>query len=156
MQSHLLFGPAAAVAGAATVMAWRVRETSRPVSLPGIIIPPLGMSTGFLMFLAPELRIPWSWALAAFLAGALLFSWPLARSSRLERAGDVIVFRRSRAFLVILLLLAAVRLALRSWIDRVVSPLQTGALFFVLAFGMILVWRLRMLRDYRRLHAEAP
>ncbi|NJD10089.1 MAG: cytochrome c biogenesis protein CcdC [Gemmatimonadetes bacterium] len=153
MQFQVLFGPAAAVAGAATVMAWRVQETRRPVSLKSILLPPLGMSTGFFMFAVPQLRLPWSWAVAAFLAGALLFSWPLARSSRLERAGDVIVLRRSRAFLLILLVLAAIRLALRSWIDQVISPLQTGALFFVLAFGMILVWRLRMLRDYRALHA---
>jgi membrane protein CcdC involved in cytochrome C biogenesis len=151
MQLQLLFGPVAAVAGAATVMAWRVHETRRPITVRGIIIPPLGMSTGFMMFAAPQLRLPWSWAAGAFLVGALLFSWPLARSSRLERAGDVIVLRRSRAFLLILLLLAALRFTLRSWIDRVISPLQTGALFFVLAFGMILVWRLRMLRDYRAL-----
>lgn len=148
MQLQALFGPAAALAGAATVMAWRVHETRRPVSLSAILLPPLGMSTGFLMFLVPALRLPWSWAAGAFLAGALLFSWPLARSSRLQRAGDVIVMQRSRAFLAILLVLAAVRLALRGWIDQLISPLQTGALFFVLAFGMILVWRLRMLRAY--------
>ena len=151
---QLLFGPAAAVAGAATVMAWRVRETTRPVSVRSIVIPPLGMSTGFMMFVAPEMRLPLSWAAAAFLAGALVFSWPLARSSRLERRGDVIVLRRSRAFLLIILGLFAVRFALREWIDRVISPLQTGALFFVLAFGMILVWRLRMLREYRILAAD--
>lgn len=148
MQLQALFGPAAALAGAATVMAWRVHETRRPVSLPAILLPPLGMSTGFLMFLVPALRLPWSWAGLAFLAGALLFSWPLARSSRLQRSGDVIVMQRSRAFLAILLVLAAVRLALRGWIDQLISPLQTAALFFVLAFGMILVWRLRMLRAY--------
>ena len=153
MHLQTLFGPVAFVAGAVTITVWRVQETRRPVSLRGIILPPLGMSTGFMMFAVPELRLPWSWAAAAFLAGAVLFSWPLARSSRLERAGDVIVMRRSRAFLTILLLLFAVRFALRSWIDRIISPLQTGALFFVLAFGMILVWRLRMLREYRALSA---
>jgi len=148
---QLIFGPVAAVAGAATVMAWRVRETTRPVSMRSIVLPPLAMSTGFMMFVVPEMRLPLSWAAGAFLVGALVFSWPLARSSRLERTGDVIVMRRSRAFLLILLALFAVRFALREWIDRIISPLQTGALFFVLAFGMILAWRLRMLREYRTL-----
>jgi len=154
MQVQLMFGPVAAVAGAATVMAWRVRETTRPVSLRSIMIPPLAMSTGFMMFVAPEMRIPLSWAVGAFLAGALLFSWPLASTSRLERTGDAIVMRRSPAFLLILLALFVVRFVLREYIDRVISPLQTGALFFVLAFGMILVWRLRMLREYRGLAGD--
>jgi membrane protein CcdC involved in cytochrome C biogenesis len=151
---HLIFGPAAAVAGAIGIMAWRVRETRRPVTLRSIVLPPLAMSSGFGMFLVPDMRVPWSWAFAAFAAGALLFSIPLARTSRLERVGDVILMRRSRAFLVILLLLAALRLALRSWIDHVISPLQTAALFFILAFGMIAVWRGRMFMEYRRLRAE--
>lgn len=148
---QLVFGPIAAVAGAVTILAWRVRESRRPVSPVSIVLPPLAMSSGLLMFLVPALRIPWTWALAGFLAGALIFSWPLVRTSKLERAGDVIMMRRSRAFLAILLGLAAVRLALRSWLDHVISPLQTGALFFLIAFGMIVVWRVRMLREYRRL-----
>ena len=35
--------------------------------------------------------------------------------------------------------------------DTVVNIEQTGALFFVLAFGMILRWRMRMFFEYRRL-----
>ena len=73
------------------------------------------------------------------------------RTSRLERAGDVIVLQRSRAFLWILLLLVAVRLTLRGWIDQHVSTLQTGALFFLVAFGMIAVWRVRMLLSFLKL-----
>jgi len=52
--------------GAAAVMAWRIRETSRPITAPKIVIPPLGMSTGFIMFAYPPARIPLSWALCAF------------------------------------------------------------------------------------------
>ena len=47
-----------------------------------------------------------------------------------------------------------VRTALRAYVERVVTPLQTGALFFVLAFGMILRWRIGMLLEYRRLLAR--
>ncbi len=143
----------ATLAGAAAMLAWRVRESSAPVSARRIVFPPLGMSTGFLMFLAPAARVPWSWASAAFALGALVFSVPLSRTSRLVRAGDEVRMQRSRAFLWILLGLLVARTALRAWVERVVTPVQTGALFFVLAFGMIARWRIGMLLEYRRLVA---
>lgn len=143
------------LAGAAAVVTWRVRETQRPVTAKKILLPPLAMSTGFLMFLVPPTRVPLPWALGAFVAGALFFAYPLARMSTLTRVGDAIVLQRSRAFLWILIGLVAVRLALRSYVEQLVSPMQTGALFFVLAFGMILPWRVLMYRRYRRLVVEA-
>ena len=143
----------ATLAGAAVMIGWRVRETASPVSTGKIIAPPLGMSTGLLMFLAPAARVPWTWASAAFALGALVLSFPLARTSQLVRSGDVVVMQRSRAFLWILLGLVAVRLVLRVYIERVVTPVQTGALFFILAFGMIVRWRAAMLVAYLRLRA---
>jgi membrane protein CcdC involved in cytochrome C biogenesis len=151
MELRVLFGSAASLVGAGVMLAWRFHETRRPVTLPAIVIPPLGMSTGFAMFFAPPMRIPFWWGLVAFLLGAVVFAIPLARTSRLEREGDSVVMRRSPAFIVILLVLVAIRFALRSYIDQFISPLQTGALFFVLAFGMILRWRLGMWLEYRRL-----
>ena len=142
------------LAGAVAMLAWRVREARTPVSARKIVVPPLGMSTGFLMFLAPAARVPWSWASAAFALGAVVLAVPLARTSRLVRTGDVVWMQRSRAFLWILIALVLVRTALRAYVERVVTPLQTGALFFVLAFGMILRWRVGMLLEYRRLIAE--
>jgi len=141
----------APVVGGTAVMVWRYRETRTPVTMPKILIPPLGMSTGFLMFVVPDMRIPWTWAVAAFLTGALVLSVPLARSSRLERQGDVVLMRRSNWFLAILLGLLAVRLALHEWVGAALPPRQTASLFFVLAFGMIVRWRVGLYRAYRRL-----
>lgn len=142
------------VIGAAAVMAWRLRETTRPVTAKKIIIPPLGMSTGFSMFALPATRIPLSWALCAFAIGALVLSFPLIRTSHLRREGEHIMLQRSRAFLVILLGLVAVRFAARAYVEQFVSPLQTGAIFFVLAFGMIVSWRTWMYLQYKALRAE--
>jgi membrane protein CcdC involved in cytochrome C biogenesis len=139
------------LAGAAAIIAWRLRETTRPVTARKIIIPPLGMSTGFGMFAYAPARIPALWALCAFTLGAVVFAYPLLKSSRLVRCGDVVMLERSRAFLWILLGLVAVRFAARSYIEQYVSPLQTGSIFFVLAFGMILRWRVLMYLEYRRL-----
>jgi membrane protein CcdC involved in cytochrome C biogenesis len=139
------------VVGAGAVMAWRVREGRSPVTLRKIVIPPLGMATGFCMFFAPAFRIPILWAAAAFLLGATALAYPLLRTSRLVRDGDAIMMQRSRAFFLVIVVLAVVRIAARAWIDRYIDIDQTGALFFVLAFGMILRWRLRMYFEFRQL-----
>jgi len=155
----------ASLVGAAVVLTWRIRETQRPVTTAKLLIPPLGMSTGFLMFAVsnlrvslpwgvfavPELRVPLLWGIAAFAAGAIFFSYPLVHTSHLERQGDAIMLRRSKVFLWILLALVAVRLALRSYVEIYVSTAQTGSLFFLLAFGMLLPWRVTMYLRYRRL-----
>ena len=145
----------ASLFGAFAVLIWRIRETTRPVTVRAIVIPPLGMATGFSMFVYPPARIPISWALCAFALGALVFSVPLVRSSKLTRDGDAVMLRRSRAFLWILLGLVATRFALRAYVERYVSPLQTGSIFFVLAFGMIATWRVLMFREYRRLTSRS-
>lgn len=146
----------APIAGGTAVMVWRFRETRTPVTTPKIVIPPMGMATGFLMFLSPAMRIPWTLALGAFLFGALVLSVPLARTSSLEAQGDVVMMRRSHGFLVILLGLLALRLLLHEWVGSLLPPRQTAALFFVLAFGMILRWRAGMLLRYRAMKNGAP
>jgi membrane protein CcdC involved in cytochrome C biogenesis len=139
------------IAGGLAVLSWRIRETRTPVSTAKIVIPPLGMSTGFGMFVAPSMRIPLLWGVAAFLVGALVFAYPIARTSTLERRGDAVMMQRSRAFLAILLGLLAVRIALHEYVQALITPRQTAAVFFVLAFGMIVRWRAGMLLQYRRL-----
>jgi membrane protein CcdC involved in cytochrome C biogenesis len=139
------------VAGAAAVITWRVRESRTPVSMKTIVIPPLGMATGFCMFLVPAFLIPWVWGAIAFLVGAIAFAWPLLATTRLIREGDVVTMQRSTAFISVIIALAAVRLLARGYLDSLLTVQQTGALLFVLAFGMILHWRARMLADYRRL-----
>jgi len=141
--------------GAAAIILWRLRETTRPVTLRKIVIPPLGMSTGLSMFVYAPTRIPLSWAAAAFVAGVLVLSYPLVKTSKLIRRGDVIFLQRSRAFLWILLGLVGVRFAARVYVEQHLSTLQTGSLFFLLAFGMIVRWRISMLREYRTLLAES-
>jgi membrane protein CcdC involved in cytochrome C biogenesis len=143
--------------GGGLVIAYRVRETTRPVTPRKIVIPPLAMSTGFGMFAYAPARIPVLWALAAFALGALVLSYPLVKSSRLHKVGDAVMLQRSRAFLWIILGLFALRFAARSYVEQYVDTLQTGALFFVLAFGMIVTWRARMYVEYRNLcSGKAP
>lgn len=141
------------VVGAVAVMIWRVRETRTPVSLKKIVMPPLGMATGFAMFAVPMFRVPVTWAIVAFMLGALILAYPLLRTSRLTRDGDAVMMQRSNAFLAVLLVLAAIRIGARGYLDTVLTVQQTAGLFFILAFGMILRWRTQMLVEYRALSA---
>ena len=106
------------------------------------------------MFTVPAFRVPWAWAGGAFLVGAVALAYPLLATSRLVRQGDVVMMQRSNAFFAVLLGLAAIRLVARGYFDTVLSVQQTGALFFVLAFGMIVRWRARMLLEYRKLTSD--
>jgi membrane protein CcdC involved in cytochrome C biogenesis len=137
-----------------TMMILRIRATKRPTSLKKILIPPLGMSTGFLMFLFPPFRIPLSWAFLAFAAGAIFFSIPLIRTSKLEVVNNEIYLKQSPAFVLILGILLLIRLSLHSYIEQHISLPQTGGLFFILAFGMLLPWRLAMAYKYKKLEKE--
>jgi len=144
-----------AIAGFLAVMAWRIREGQTPVTVRKIVIPPLGMATGFCMFIVPAFRLPWGWALGAFVIGAVVLAYPLILTSRLKIVGDSVMMHRSIAFFVVVVVLAAVRYYARSYFDKVITIQQTAGLFFVLAFGMILRWRLNMLLEYRRLTGQA-
>ena len=142
---------ASPLVGGVAILFWRVRETRVPLSRRAIVIPPLAMSSGLFMFLSPIMQVPWTWAIGALLAGFFVLSYPLVRSSRLESRDGVIYLQRSRAFLVILLGLLAVRLLLHDYIGHLVSPLQTAALFYLLALGMIVRWRWGLYRGYQRI-----
>ena len=133
------------------MLAWRVREGRGAVSLKKIIMPPLGMATGFCMFIVPAFRVPLTWAIVALAVGAIALAYPLLLTSRLIRQGDVILMQRSNAFFTVILALAAIRLLARGYFDTLLTVQQTGALFYLLAFGMIVRWRARMYFEYRRL-----
>jgi membrane protein CcdC involved in cytochrome C biogenesis len=142
------------IVGLIAVMTWRIREGRGAVSLRKIVIPPLGMATGFCMFLAPAFRIPWLWAAMAFATGAIALAYPLLATSRLVIEGDAVMMQRSHAFFAVILALAAIRLIARGYFDTLLTVPQTGALFYLLAFGMIVRWRASMLLEYRKLTVE--
>ena len=142
------------LAGLVAVTTWRLREVRSAVTLRKIVIPPLGMATGFCMFIAPTFRIPWVWAAAAFLIGAVALAWPLLLTTKLIRQGPAIMMKRSSAFLAVLFVLAAIRFLARGYFDTILTVQQSAGLFFILAFGMIVRWRTRLLIDFRKLMAD--
>lgn len=153
MHIPVVYSVVGSLAGLAGVLAWRVREGRTAVTARKILIPPLGMATGFSMFAVPAFRVPIVWAVAAFLIGAIALAYPLLLTSTLERKGDSIMMKRSGAFFSVVIVLAAIRYIARGYFDSLLSIEQTGGLFFILAFGMIVRWRMNLFWKYRELTA---
>jgi membrane protein CcdC involved in cytochrome C biogenesis len=151
MRSTPLITALVSLVGLAGVLAWRVREGRSAVTMKKIVIPPLGMATGFCMFLVPRFRIPFTWGIGAFLIGAVVLAYPLLLTSDLHRQNGVIMMKRSSAFFSVIIVLAVVRYLARGFFDRFLTLEQTGALFYLLAFGMILRWRAKLFFAYRAL-----
>lgn len=128
----------------------RSRAAKKPASVKKILMPPLGMSTGFFMFVIPETHIPLSYAFVALLTG-LLFTLPLIRTTRMETVGEDVYVKPSKAFSLILLGLLVIRIALHEYVQHYISVMQTASVFFILAFGMIAPWRIAMYFQYRRI-----
>jgi len=128
----------------------RMRRQKKPVSAKSIILPPFFMATGFAMFFLPEAATPPMYDFTAFLVG-IVFSIPLILTSRFEIVGQDVYLKRSKAFFVILMGLLAIRLVIKLVINDSFTPIQTGGLFFLLAFGMLVPWRIAMLYMYRQL-----
>jgi membrane protein CcdC involved in cytochrome C biogenesis len=129
----------------------RMRAAKKPASLKKIILPPFFMSTGFAMFLYPPMHVHVTYALFAFFVGTML-SYPLIATSRFEVVGKDIYLKRSKAFVFILLGLVVLRMMLKSYVGMYVGVEETAGLFFILAFGMIVPWRIAMYREYVKLY----
>ncbi len=128
----------------------RMRAVKRPTSVKKILIPPLGMSTGFVMFLYPKTQIPLSWAILAFMTGAIFLAIPLIKTSQFQIINNDIYLKPSKAFFFLLIFLLIVRLSLHTYIEQYISLYQTAGLFFTLAFGMLLPWRIAMYFQYKK------
>lgn len=131
-----------------TVM--RLRAANRPVSAKKIIIPPIAMSSGALMFISPYFRVPLPQILEAAIVGAL-FSIVLIATSKFEVRGNDIFMKRSKAFFFILVALLLIRLVAKSVLSSTIDVGELGGMFWILAFFMILPWRVAMLVQYKRL-----
>ncbi|WP_411501824.1 CcdC family protein [Brevibacillus centrosporus] len=135
---------------ATVVIFLRMRRQKKPVSARSIILPPFFMATGFAMFFFPEAATPPMYDFTAFLVG-VVFSVPLIMTSRFEIVGQDVYLKRSKAFFIILMGLLIIRLIIKLVINDSFTPIQTGGLFFLLAFGMLVPWRIAMLYMYRQL-----
>lgn len=131
----------------------RMKAAKKPTNAKKIILPPLFMSTGSLMFLDPLFRVTRAELLEAIVLGAF-FSIFLIKTSKFEIRDNHIYLKRSKAFVWILVGLIIIRLALKSYLGRTIDYHQLSGMFYLLAFAMIVPWRVAMYVSYKRLERQ--
>ncbi|AEH53550.1 MULTISPECIES: CcdC family protein [Heyndrickxia] len=131
----------------------RLKGQNKPVSTKKILLPPVFMSTGALMFVVPYFRVTPAEVLEAFVVG-MFFSIFLIKTSRFEVRDGNVYLKRSKAFPFILIGLLLIRLLMKVVLSSSIQIGQLSGMFFLLAFGMILPWRVAMYIQYRRLIQE--
>lgn len=132
---------------------YRLKSASKPASVKKIILPPFFMSTGALMFLIPALQISWSQVFEAISVG-VIFSFFLIKTSHFEIKHQEIFLIPSRAFVFILFGLLIFRIILKLIISTKISLAETSGMFFLLALGMIVSWRIVMLIKFKRIERK--
>jgi membrane protein CcdC involved in cytochrome C biogenesis len=133
----------------------RMRAAKKPTSAKKIIMPPLFMSTGALMFLFAEFRVTWLELLEATAVG-MVFSLLLIKTSNFEIRGEAIYLKRSKAFPIILMTLLIVRIIGKLVLSTTIDIGELGGMFFILAFAMIVPWRIAMYHQYIKLKRQMP
>ena len=131
----------------------RMKAAKKPASAKKILLPPVFMSTGALMYIFPEFRLSFMEIIESVIIG-MLFSILLIKTSKFEIKDEEIYLKRSRAFMIILIGLLIVRIVAKSILSATIDFGELSGMFFLLAFSMILPWRIAMYRDFKKLYLK--
>lgn len=138
-----------AIGMAILAMFVRMKAAKKPATARKIILPPVFMSTGALMFVVPMFRVTYLELFEAMAVG-LVFSILLIKTSKFEIRENEIYLKRSRAFVFILFGLLVLRIILKLLLSSSIDYGELSGMFFILAFFMILPWRIAMYLQFRR------
>jgi membrane protein CcdC involved in cytochrome C biogenesis len=138
-----------AIGMAMLAMFVRMKAAKKPATLKKIILPPVFMSTGALMFVVPMFRVTFLELVEAVAVG-LVFSLLLIKTSKFEIRDNEIYLQRSRAFVFILFGLLILRIILKLILSSSIDYGELSGMFFILAFSMIVPWRIAMFLQFRR------
>ncbi|KSU88969.1 hypothetical protein A2U94_10510 [Bacillus sp. VT 712] len=131
----------------------RMKASEKPVNAKKIILPPFFMSTGALMFIFPVFRVTGAEFLEALIVG-LFFSLFLIKTSKFEVRDDDIYLKQSKAFTFIIIALLLIRVVMKLYLSSTIDVGALGGMFWILAFGMIVPWRIAMYRSYKKLEQQ--
>ncbi len=131
----------------------RMKAAKKPTNAKKIILPPFFMASGALMYVIPQFRLTPMEIVEAVVLG-MLFSILLIKTSKFEIRENDIYLQRSKAFIFILVGLLVVRLVLKGILSSTIDIGQLSGMFFLLAFSMIVPWRVSMYRSYMKLYNE--
>jgi membrane protein CcdC involved in cytochrome C biogenesis len=131
----------------------RMKAAKKPTNVKKIILPPVFMSSGAFMYVVPQFRLTGMEIIEVVILG-MLFSILLIKTSKFEIRENEIYLKRSKAFIYILVGLLIVRLALKSILSTTIDFGELSGMFFLLAFSMIVPWRVAMYLDYKKLYRQ--
>jgi membrane protein CcdC involved in cytochrome C biogenesis len=131
----------------------RMKAAKKPTNAMKIIMPPVFMSSGALMYIVPDFRLT-PLEIVEVVTVGMLFSILLIKTSKFEIRDNEIYLKRSKAFAVILIGLLIVRLGLKTVLSSTIDFGELSGMFFLLAFSMIVPWRIAMYRDYKNLYKQ--
>lgn len=132
------------------VIVVRMKAQNYPTNIKKIILPPFFMSTGALMYIFPYFRLSPMEILEAVIVG-MFFSLFLIFTSNFVVKDNNIYMKRSRLFPVILISLLVIRSVMKFYLSSTIHPGELAGMFFLLAFSMIVPWRIAMYFKYKKL-----
>lgn len=126
----------------------RMKASTRPATVKGILIPPIMMSTGALMFVIPYFWVTPIDILEAVVLG-LIFSLVLIATTKFVAKNNFIYIKRTKSFPIILMALLLLRIFLKYWISGSVDVSELPGMFWIMAFAMIVPWRIAMYFQFK-------
>lgn len=136
-----------AIVIATTMFLLRKKSTQSELTLKKIVLPPLFMSTGSFMFVFPPFQVQIKTVIIALLVGCF-FSTFLIMTTKFQVIENKIYVIPSTLFIICLFGLIIVRTVIKLLIGDTISVGEMTSVFFLVALGMILCWRMSMLIQY--------
>ncbi len=127
----------------------RMKAQKKPATVKKIILPPIFMSTGALMFIHPMFRVSAAEFFEALIVG-MIFSIFLIKTSNFEIRENDIYLKRSKAFAFILIGLLVIRIVMKLYLSTSIDIGELSGMFWILAFGMIVPWRVAMYFTFKK------
>nr|WP_263313384.1 CcdC protein domain-containing protein [Mammaliicoccus sp. Marseille-Q6498] len=150
---YVLFSLVIAALMGLVVIVIRMKAQNYPTNARKIVLPPFFMATGALMYVVPYFRLNGEEILEAVLVG-IFFSLFLIFTSNFEIKGSEIYMKRSKLFPVILISLLIIRSVGKFFLSNSIDPGQLAGMFFLLAFSMIVPWRIAMYIKFKKLKEQ--
>lgn len=148
--TYLVFSILIAFVMGAGVIVVRMKAQKYPVNEKKIILPPFFMATGAFMYIFPYFRLTGSEIIESIVIG-ILFSSVLIMTSHFEVKDSDIYLKKSKAFPIVLMSLLVIRTILKVFIGSSIDAGELAGMFFLLAFSMLVPWRVAMLLRYKKI-----
>ena len=128
----------------------RMKSTKKPMSIRKIVLPPIMMSTGALMYIYEPFRLS-SLEIVESIVLGLVFSVILIVTTKFEVRDDDIYLIQNKLFPIILVSLLVIRTVIKWLLSETFDPMTLAGMFFLVGFSMIVPWRISMYFKYIKL-----